>query len=103
MGDNRYHDGATNIFDSKMYYALYDVFSDFKSIPWYLVLGNHDCYGNPKQEIDLSLIYKQWNMPHNYYNLTVEIDSEYSASLLFLDGCQLSCEKYEEAWKGTRN
>ena len=43
VGDNDYSRGAQGIFDNLIYDMMYNIYDGVNSIPWFLVLGNHDC------------------------------------------------------------
>lgn len=90
-GDNSYPEAYAD-FDQHIYKLMYDVFQleGIKAKPWYLVLGNHDCYDDPNYEVHANKLYPMWNMPHRYYSFTKEIDGGSKALFIFLDGCILT-------------
>ena len=93
-GDNVYPDGMEDVFDWRQFELMYQVFDrpGLSGKPWYPVYGNHDCK-NPKTELDASEVYPMWNMHQPYYNLTLRLDNNATAVLIFLDGCTISCEQ----------
>ena len=40
-------------------------------IPFYVVLGNHDSYGNSEAQIEYSRYSKWWNMPDRFYQVKI--------------------------------
>jgi len=62
--------------------------------PWYLILGNHDCYGHPDVEISLNGKVNNWNFPSSYYSKVFPLgqSGDQNALFLFLNGCLLSCK-----------
>lgn len=92
-GDNVYPNGMKDIFDATQYDLMYHVFDKPGLVgrPWYPVLGNHDCENTPPM-LQITDSYPMWNMPSDYYNLTVELDNNATAVLVFLNGCTLACE-----------
>lgn len=90
-GDNSYPEAYAD-FDQHIYKLMYDVFQleGIKAKPWYLVLGNHDCYDDPDYEVHANKLYPMWHMPHKYYNFTRDIGNNHKAAFTFLDGCILT-------------
>lgn len=64
-GDNFYLDGISSVTDIKSFQWAQTYNTD---VPWYLVLGNHDYYGNAAAQIELTDVYTHWNMPSRYFN-----------------------------------
>mmetsp|Transcript_18331 Transcript_18331/g.20798 ORF Transcript_18331/g.20798 Transcript_18331/m.20798 type:complete len:412 (-) Transcript_18331:208-1443(-) len=94
LGDNFYQlpNGLKNINDPRVAYMFSHTYNQpGLKVPFYMILGNHDCYGDPKIEVAETKIHEQWNMPNNYYEQTFDIDNGKKALFLFLDGCVLSC------------
>lgn len=59
-GDNVYTHG-TGLFDQTLYMLLENVFKleGLSDIPWFPVLGNHDCYIPKTKEIQMNALYPQ--------------------------------------------
>lgn len=93
-GDNVYPDGMKDVFDKTQFELMYSVFrkQGLWGKPWYPVLGNHDCENTPPM-IDISTFYPMWNLPTDYFNLTVSLDSNSTAVLIFLNGCTIACQE----------
>jgi len=70
MGDNFYEEGVDSIVDPR-----FD--TDFESLferqafdfPFYALLGNHDCVGNPEAQVEYTGHSSRWRMPARYYKL----------------------------------
>ena len=92
-GDNVYPNGMIDIFDHTQFQLMYEYFNKpgLSGRPWYPVLGNHDCENTPPM-LEITNVYPMWNMPSDYYSLTVELDNSATAVLIFLNGCTLACE-----------
>jgi predicted phosphodiesterase len=92
-GDNSYPEAYAD-FDQHIYKLMYDIFQleGIKAKPWYLVLGNHDCYDDPDYEVHANKLYPMWHMPHKYYHFTRDIDLGKKVGFVFLDGCALTGE-----------
>jgi len=72
LGDNFYFDGVTNEDDKRFFLTFENVFdSEYLNTPWFLLMGNHDHYGNASAQISYSQKSKRWVMPN--YNYTVSI------------------------------
>jgi predicted MPP superfamily phosphohydrolase len=68
VGDNFYPTGVQSTQDPQWKASFEDVYSSYHlQAPWYVVLGNHDYYGNIQAQIDYSKISRRWNLPSNYY------------------------------------
>jgi tartrate-resistant acid phosphatase type 5 len=67
LGDNFYETGVTSIFDPKWEKVYKDVYKGDN--PWFVILGNHDYYGNPMSEILYTFLDPRWNLPSNNYVL----------------------------------
>ena len=52
---------------------------------WLVALGNHDCQGNPKAQIDYSIKSPRWKMPSRYFTSVKVIDEMTSVRLVFID------------------
>jgi len=65
LGDNFYETGVDSIFDSKWKEVYHDVYK--MNNPWFVILGNHDYYGNPSAEILYTLKDSKWILPSNNY------------------------------------
>jgi len=81
-GDNFYGDGITTDTDSQIQTSWRDVFDLSVLKSWYLVLGNHDYYGNASAQ--LSIRDPEWNMPARYYSKLVAVGFS-QVLLVFLD------------------
>jgi len=104
-GDNFYSPSGINSTDDPRIKTRTDITYNQPGIadkPWYFVLGNHDCDGNPEDEIALNGKVSNWNFPSSYYSKTFSIDSKGNKALfLFLDGCLLTWMAADEETKKT--
>ena len=97
-GDNFYSNGVASVNDpywQSSYEAIYDGPHLFEN--WYVTLGNHDYRGNWQAQIDYSNISRRWNMPHQYYAKTFDIDDKNNILLVFLDTNPLNPDYKNEA------
>jgi len=100
VGDNIY-EKPKGKFDERFYTLMFKDF-DYGSIamkPWYLVLGNHDCYSGVDDELDMDELFPMWNMPSAYYNKTFPLGGQNVAGFAFLNGCEVACEDWK-SYKG---
>ena len=93
-GDNVYEE-PVGIDDPTMFKLLNDVFAlENLDVPWYAVLGNHDCYTNSDYEVKMTNFFEKWNMPDYYYSKKFPIGEGKNAGFAFLNGCELACVYY---------
>ena len=98
LGDNVYYTGIDSP-DDPRFNRMYKLFTDrenLKDLDVYGTLGNHDCYGNPQAEVDVSSKPdNHWIMEGLGYSKAFEIDGDQSngpeLGLIVLNGCQLVC------------
>jgi len=86
LGDNFYPSGVSSTTDDQWeskFEAIYDQPS--LQVPFYAVLGNHDYVLNPKAQIDYTKISPRWQMPNNYYDRIIEVDSGVELHLFGID------------------
>lgn len=69
VGDNFYPNGIESPTDdlAQSWSTIFE-----PQIPWYLVLGNHDYYGNTDAQLEMTNIYPYWNMPSRYYTTVLD-------------------------------
>ena len=65
LGDNFYETGVSSIYDSKWKSVYSDIYKN--NNPWFVILGNHDYYGNASAEILYTGQDNRWIMPSNNY------------------------------------
>jgi len=105
LGDNFYDNGVKNEYDSRFKHTFEDVFdaSSLNKIPFYMVAGNHDHYGNVTGEIEYSNHSARWRFPDYWYTHSFKVPgTDFTLQLVMidtvlLDGISFShdfCEKY---------
>ena len=65
LGNNFYETGVTSTNDKLWETNYKNVYKN--NNPWYVVLGNHDYYGNVSAQIAYTGMDDRWNMPSNNY------------------------------------
>jgi acid phosphatase len=86
VGDNFYENGVASTGDEQWRKSFEDVYSaPSLQIPWHVILGNHDYYGNCDAQIAFSKTSPRWNMPARYYVQTHQIDAATVADFFYLD------------------
>ena len=69
--DNFYPSGVKSVEDPQWKTSFEEVYTaPALSIPWYVVLGNHDRKGNLNAQVNYSKLSSRWHMPANYYKHT---------------------------------
>ena len=71
LGDNFYDNGVVNEYDPRFKETFENVFTadSLMNIPFYMVAGNHDHYGNVSGEIMYSNHSARWVFPDYWYNI----------------------------------
>lgn len=82
MGDNFYENGVTSITDPLWTTNYKNIYNN--NNPWYVILGNHDYYGNVTAQIEYTGLDSRWNMPNKNYVIS---DKYYK--IIMLDTQQL--------------
>ena len=69
LGDNFYDVGVVSVEDMHWKKSFEDVYShdELRSVPWWLVFGDHDHRRNVSAQILYSKISDRWNLPSQYY------------------------------------
>ena len=68
LGNNFYEKGVTSISDSLWKTNYENIYKNNNS--WYVILGNHDYYGNVSAQIEYTGLDSRWNMPDKNYVIT---------------------------------
>ncbi|PIK38282.1 putative tartrate-resistant acid phosphatase type 5-like [Apostichopus japonicus] len=98
LGDNFYTYGVKDADDKRFQETFENVFTaDSLQVPWYVLAGNHDWYGNVTGEIAYTEKSSRWNFPTNYYSLNFSIPgTNDSLIILMLDTVILAGNSYDE-------
>ena len=99
MGDNIYEAGVVNEYDPRFnetFEAIFGAYSSLKDIPYYMIAGNHDHYGNITGQIFYSNHSTRWIYPDSYYSKTFQIpNSEKSVELIMIDTIDACGDNYD--------
>lgn len=84
-GDNFYTFGVKNTADKLWKKSFEDIYNgeNIKDIDWYVVLGNHDSYGNIHAQIDYSKKNPHWKLPTAYHSYFTPVSQTDSAEFIF--------------------
>jgi tartrate-resistant acid phosphatase type 5 len=63
---------------------------DSLQVPWYLIAGNHDHYGNVTAEIVYSDHSDRWNFPSLYYTKSFTAPDGSTLDIIFIDTVDLA-------------
>jgi len=85
-----YDTGVSDVEDPQFQSKFEETFTALSlQVPWYLVAGNHDYYGNVDAQIEYSQRSERWNFPNYYYKQTIEKD-DLSLAILSIDTWRLN-------------
>jgi len=92
LGDNFYNTGVTSDTSSRFtntWSSIYNTDS-MKTLPWYILAGNHDHEGNVTAQIEYSKIdpTKRWNFPDEFYTKSFTEDG-ISVDVIMIDTVDL--------------
>ena len=66
LGDNVYEDGVDHVHDDEFDRKFEDPYRNL-SLPFYMVLGNHDVLGNASAQVEYTNVSDKWTMPGRSY------------------------------------
>lgn len=95
LGDNFYHAGVQDSRSFRFDWTFEDVYSaeSLTSIPWYVIGGNHDHYGNITAQIEYSTKVKpdgRWKFPSPYHSHSfIANDGSFTLDLILIDTVDL--------------
>lgn len=76
LGDNFYFNGVKDVNDKRFKETFEQVFDDKRlQNPWFVLMGNHDHYGNASAQIDYFRQSQRWILPDYNYTVNVKIDN----------------------------
>ncbi|KAI6181648.1 Tartrate-resistant acid phosphatase type 5 [Aphelenchoides besseyi] len=87
VGDNVYWNGVDDVFDTRFETVFETPYQDDRlSVPWYMILGNHDHLGNASAQIDYTKYSNKWTMPNLYYKASYAFNRfGTTADFIFID------------------
>ncbi len=86
VGDNFYEGGVASTDDSHWHESFENVYHAAPlQIPWNVILGNHDYYGNCDAQIAYSKMSRRWKMPARYFVQTQQLGSGVTADFFYVD------------------
>ena len=71
LGDNFYPKGVTSSNYRTIFTRLFTAVYQNLPIPFYMILGNHDHYGDPTLQCNLSSLDSRWHLPNPYYQFEI--------------------------------
>mmetsp|Transcript_2002 Transcript_2002/g.5988 ORF Transcript_2002/g.5988 Transcript_2002/m.5988 type:complete len:406 (-) Transcript_2002:1403-2620(-) len=85
-GDNFYDEGVQGVADEQIQTSWRSVYvNPFKStLPWFVVLGNHDRYGSARAQMELSDMDSMWHLPSEKYVRRLR-EQDVQVDLFFFD------------------
>ncbi|XP_045156966.2 tartrate-resistant acid phosphatase type 5-like [Mercenaria mercenaria] len=95
LGDNFYLYGVESVDDPRFqttFEAVY--YNSSLHIPWYVVAGNHDYFGNVSAQIEYSKRSSRWKFPDFYHKVTQPIPGGRTLDILLIDTIQLCGNVY---------
>jgi len=87
-GDHVYHEGIEHQSSPQ----IKNFFGHYKEldVPFFPVVGNHDCRGSVEAQILFSQLEPRWKFPSAFYNVTFNL-GERDVRFFFLETCTLVC------------
>jgi tartrate-resistant acid phosphatase type 5 len=86
VGDNFYETGVGSTEDSHWRESFEEVYkASALQIPWNVILGNHDYYGNCDAQIAYGKTSRRWKMPARYFVETRQLGSGVTADFFYVD------------------
>ncbi|KAK6187701.1 hypothetical protein SNE40_005667 [Patella caerulea] len=96
LGDNFYYEGVKTVDDSRFQDTFENVYTSWAlHIPWYLIAGNHDYYGNISAQIAYTKISKRWNFPDLYHLQSFTIPGTSDTIDILMIDTVLLCESHD--------
>eukprot|EP00794_Sanderia_malayensis_P007543 gene7543-8380_t len=91
LGDNFYFTGVDDEKDARFLETFENVYkAESLQVPWYVIAGNHDHYGNVSAQIAYTTESKRWKFPNFYHSHVFKIPgTTKSLHLILIDTVQL--------------
>jgi len=93
VGDNFYFKGVRTEYSQRFITTFENIFSgnNLMNMPFYVVAGNHDHYGNVTAQIEYHNLSPRWNFPNFWYTFTKHIpNSQATVQFVMIDTILLS-------------
>ncbi|KAL6730314.1 hypothetical protein Aduo_001295 [Ancylostoma duodenale] len=86
VGDNIYYTGASNEYDSRFRTSFEDIYDgNGLDVPWYMIAGNHDHFGNVSAQVAYTNHSRKWHFPNLYYKVTFTVGDSTTVDVLMID------------------
>ncbi|KAJ3203814.1 Tartrate-resistant acid phosphatase type 5 [Entophlyctis luteolus] len=93
LGDNFYkggiynYEGVQSTNDPKFTTLWQDVFNGttLSTLPWWIILGNHDWYLNKSQQYEMLYQHVNWQITDFFYTKRIAVDASTYASFIFIE------------------
>ncbi|XP_033927983.1 tartrate-resistant acid phosphatase type 5 [Melopsittacus undulatus] len=105
LGDNFYYDGVRDEWDPRFQDTFERTFTapGLRSLPWFVLAGNHDHNGNVSAQIAYGQRSPRWHFPHPYYSLRLSLPGTNSSARLLLLDTVLLCGGTDDFTSGPVN
>ncbi|XP_052778259.1 tartrate-resistant acid phosphatase type 5-like [Mya arenaria] len=86
LGDNFYLYGVNNVDDRRFMTTFENVYTHPSlHVPWHIVAGNHDYFGNVSAQIAYSKVSDRWKFPDYYHKFTAPIAGGRTVEVVMID------------------
>lgn len=86
IGDNMYDTGVSSVDDPQFSAKFEETFeAESLEVPWYIVGGNHDYYGNIDAQVEYSQRSERWTFPELYYTEEIAGQDGVTVTIVALD------------------
>ncbi|CAI4229999.1 unnamed protein product [Auanema sp. JU1783] len=83
-GDNIYYTGAVDEFDDRFQTSFEKPYTAI-DVPWYMIAGNHDHFGNISAQIAYTNHSRKWKFPSLYYKVSEKTKDGATIDILMID------------------
>jgi acid phosphatase len=93
VGDNFYENGVASLQDPHWQQSFENVYTAKSlQVPWYVVLGNHDYYGNADVQLAYAKTSPRWKMPARSWRQVMAVDATTEVEFFFIDTTPMMSE-----------